>query len=166
MRIINRGVSTLILMTVSLIVFLSGCSVRSFVQDVTQEREQGYEIIRCLDERDSESLLKLFSNSVKEKYDLDEQIDQLFAAYEGKSVWYDKLFNVGYGDNIDNGVLTKRTASYGVYLNMSVWMDRKYRVVVSSYSVNENEPNKVGVFCIVLENHETGDEFTVGSLDE
>ena len=162
----KNSVLTLILMTVTFIICLSACSGRSFVQDVTQEREQGYEIIRCLDERDSESLLKLFSNSVKEKYDIDEQIDQLFAAYEGKSVWYDKLFNVGYGDSIDNGVLTKRTVSYSIFLNMSIWIDRKYRVVVSSYSVNENEPDKVGVFCIVLENHETDDEVTVGSLDE
>ncbi|MGN0617755.1 MAG: DUF5104 domain-containing protein [Ruminiclostridium sp.] len=143
------------------ILLLTSCfGGHSFVQDVTKEREQGYEIIRCLDDRDSESLLKLFSDTVKEKYDLDEQIIQLFDAYDGKSIWYDKLFNVGYGDSIDNGVLAKRKATYWIDITTQLGFKPQYTVVVGTYSIFQDDPSMLGILYITLTDLST-DEMTV-----
>ena len=160
MRIINRGVSTLILMTVSLIVLLSGCSVRSFVQDVTQEREQGYEIIRYLDERDSDGLKSLFSKKVQEDYDLDKEIVNLFNAYDGKSIWYNKLFDVAYGESIDDGVLSKRKATYWIDITTQLGFKPQYTVAVGTYSIFQDDPSMLGILYITLTDLST-DEMTV-----
>lgn len=127
---------------------------------MTKEREQGYEIIRCLDERDSESLLNLFSDTVKEKYDLDEQIIQLFDAYDGKSIWYNKLFNVAYGESIDNGVLAKRKATYWIDITTQLGFKPQYTVVVGTYSIFQDDPSMLGILYITLTALST-DEMTV-----
>lgn len=91
-------------MFVFLLVILSGCSDKNKSIDNTGEidfhtsnieEESQYcklildEVIRCLDEDDTEGLKLMFSEYSATTYDLDMDITEAFTAYEGESVLLD-----------------------------------------------------------------------------
>ena len=160
----KNSVLTLILMTFTFIICLSACSGRSFVQDVTQEREQGYKVIDCLDERDKDGLKSLFSEKVQNDYDLDTETNDLFNVYDGKSIWYNKLFDVAYGDSIDDGVLTKRKATYWIDVTTQLGFRPQYTVVVGTYSVFKDDSSRLGILYITITNLSTNEMIAIGDF--
>lgn len=53
------------------------------------------EILRCFDEEDREGLKKLFSVETKWRFPIDEEIEEAFDVYEGKSESYEKIWGLG-----------------------------------------------------------------------
>ena len=152
---------TLLILAIFSVINNASCVTTSeFSFPYSEEREQGYEVIDCLDERDSDGLKSLFSKKVQKDYDLDKEIDNLFNAYDGKSIWYNKLFDVAYGESIDNGVLTKRKATYWIDITTQLGFKPQYTVVVGTYSIFQDDPSKLGILYITLTDLST-DEITV-----
>ena len=63
----------------------------TYTQDEKYSKEMMKEVIRCLDENDTDGLKSMFSEYAAESSDLDSQIEEAMKIYEGKSVSYGSL---------------------------------------------------------------------------
>lgn len=96
-------------------------------------------IVKCFDEKDSETLKTLFSPQLNSVSDIDSKIETAFSLYNGKSQSYDYNRLSMAGGGTDNGV----------------WIDKHFRPVIDNIKTDEGKTYSIS-FC----------EYTVYSEDE
>ena len=107
------------------------------------------EIIRCLDEDDSEALKKLLSQEVLNRTETDDEIEEIMKTYDGKSFSH---------DNIRNGI-SSSSAHEGKYKQKSIYITAENLVTDTDFICNidayytlvdENDPSKIGIKTICI----------------
>ena len=102
------------------------------------------EVIKCLDEKDTETLKNMFSEYVTENYDLDEEIKNAMDAYNGKMVSCEKFFCDNGGYSIQDGYFSYRCCSVE-YECVSMDSGEEYNIVVKICFVDDEYPERIGV---------------------
>ena len=123
-------------------------------------------VINCFDEEDSEGLKKLFCQHILETTpDLDEQIKSAMEFYEGTSVSHGVVIG-NEGMAMDNGEIVRKDYNPQIP-ELITDAGKEYYIVISSYVINTEYPEKVGIskIKIILED-ENKDEDVVVHIGE
>ena len=140
---------------VTTLFFLSGCSFTDSKEDVdfhtSKTREESEyckeildEVIRCLDEDDTETLYNLFSEYAKSKHTLEREIKKAMEAYDGKSVSCDE-YAYGRGSySVYYGYYSFKIGE-SEYGNVSMDTGEEYKLIVEICLVNDDEPEYMGL---------------------
>lgn len=164
-----------IIMVLSIIVLnLSSCI---FIPSIDNSDEQNVftvkaqmkndckEIIRCLEEKDSDTLKSMFCKKLLNNYEnIDEDIEQAMNFFQGNITSYG---NVLYGDDDSfiNGECVKFIASPSID-SITTDTGKEYTVIYNEHIIDAENPEKIGISYIEIidENNDScqiGDFYTV-----
>ncbi len=143
-----RKISNLIIKTLSVLLSSFETKItnsKKYKTPTEQAKEMQTKIIQCFINKDKETLKSLFSEYVREDYDLNNQIDTAFNFIDGKIVKYDSptsmacgSFDIkGYNGNTDNIITEKGT---------------KYSIGFKGWLTNDKEHKKIGVLFVEITN--------------
>lgn len=131
-----------------ILTFFISCN-NSVISDEKYARKQGKTIVECFDTKDVNALKNMFSESTKEKCNLEEEIQIAFDLYEGKSISY-KCVDVGIaGGTKDGEWVDKHIAP-----NISLETDKgnKYEIEFREYLIYKKDETMIGIKKIFLWN--------------
>lgn len=148
-----------IIMVLSIIVLnLSSCI---FIPSIDNSDEQNVftvkaqmkndckEIIRCLEEKDSDTLKSMFCKKLLNNYEnIDEDIEQAMVFFQGNITSYG---NVLYGDDdsLRNGEYVLFKVSPHIK-ELKTDADKEYRIRYYQHLINVENPDRIGVSCIEI----------------
>ena len=153
MKIRNKSIACFFII-ILLVGTFSGCRLIDDIADDLENSQSavggknGLEIIRCLNEHDSEALKELFCELMKRTHDLDSEIENAFGVFDTPITKFDPILVGGEKKNRD-GVIIYNYASSSIHNVVSG--EKTYTIFLSTYIVNENK-NLVGVTCIDIYN--------------
>lgn len=118
------------------------------------------EIIRCLEEKDKESLKNIFCSKTLSGYsDLNDEIDKAMNFFEGQAVSYDN-FQYPSGSKKENGKWVEY--DFSPYMNnIKTDKNKTYNIKFYLITVYEAEPERVGVSEISITD-ENGEKCLIG----
>ena len=151
---------SLCLMVITIFI-LTGCNNDIKLIDSKQSsNDKSKEIVRCFDEKDIEGLKNLFCEEVINSHNLDEEIQQAFDFYEGKSVSYD-LYYGGSSGGWDNGVCVDEHITPQIK-NLKTDNDKIYRIPYHEYVIYKQNPKCVGITYIRIFDESSDDMVQIG----
>ena len=115
----------------------------------TQMKNDCKEIIRCLEEKDSDTLKNMFCEKLLNNYEnIDEDIEQAMVFFQGNITSYG---NVLYGDSdsIRNGEYVLFTVSPHIK-ELKTDADKEYRIKYYQDLINVENPDRIGVSYIKI----------------
>lgn len=138
-----------------IVILFSGCNLVEAIEITNNDSEivksRSEEIIRCFDERDSESIKKMMcSETISNVSDIDEQIQSAFEIYEGKSESYEVVY-AGMAGSMQEGVWTDKHTSVKIK-DIATDSGGKYIISYTEYFIYDDDENRVGVIAISLRN--------------
>ncbi len=155
-----KKIVSIFLLLISIMVL---CSCNS---DAPSESQIGYElaleVLRCLDEEDTESLKSLFCEEIQNTHNLDEEIKEAMEYYDGKTVEYSNI-QIGGGDSMRDGKIVK-LGVVPVVRNIETDAQRKYKIAIHSYLIYEEKQNLVGITYINIIDEDSGVKFQIGEV--
>lgn len=163
----------LVLNLIFLLVMLTGCNFNN--SDETDEldlhtserkeeseycREILDEVIRCLDEDDSEALKEMFSEHCKSKCDLDSDIEEAFDFYQGKLVSLEEYTYGRASCSVEYGYFSYKSGE-PEYMKVTTTENEEYKIRVDVVLVDDNDTSNIGVRCINIINKKSSEMFVV-----
>lgn len=156
----KKAIKLLILVLV-LPVLLSGCGANKRInQDYEYLEGISSEIIRCLDEKDSESLKAMFSVSTQNNFELDKEIEALFESYEGKATDY-FLTNTSWEGGVRDGDFVNKHFNYEIR-NLCTDSGNTYCIKLCVYQIYVYDQDRLGLIAISLLDSERNHITSVG----
>ncbi len=136
----------------------------SHVSEYDKEYEEGValceEVIRCLDEDDKDTLKMMFSPHVREAENFDEEFNELFDFYEGKSVSHDDISLPTRGGSKKDGEWIQEGLDYTID-NLKCDNGDKYSLSILD-CVTHTESNHIGLQIVnIIKN--SNEHVSVGS---
>ena len=144
----------------SLIISVTGCNRDKYINQTKASHDQATEILRCLDEDDTEGLKSMFCEEVASSHDLDEEIAEAMEFYKGKSVSFSSI-SLGGGDSMEDGELTDSHIGYSIR-GVETDEDATYKIVTHSYLVYKENPDFIGITYITIIDKETDARVELG----
>ena len=131
-----------------LIIVLGTCLLlgTGCINEDTEGNKIGDEIIRCLNEDDTEGLKDVFCAETQTSTDLDNQIEAGMDFFDGK---VDSHFDAGVdgGESVTNGETVEQHYTIDYY-ELKTDTGKLYEVICEGYFISEENPDKVGVSII------------------
>ena len=121
------------------------------------------EVIRCLDEEDSEGLKSMFSDYALELSDIDTQIDEAMEMYDGKSIECVEYVYSGGSVSVDKGYYYHKGAR-GKMRSVITDTNNEYYIEVVVVLAESKEPEKEGVQLIIIKNSKDKSSIEIGKL--
>lgn len=142
---------------------VSGCTIGDVLTDMAanqqHSREVSEKIIRCINDKDVESMEDLFSPYAKKSEDLKDNIEELFKHVKGKIVSYEIDYNGEMGE-IDNGKWKKQTAETELE-KIKTDREKEYFIRIHEYLVYSEDEEKEGIYFIALTDGEGNVLYTI-----
>ena len=113
--------------------------------------DQAKEIVRCFDEKDIDGLKSLFCQNTQDNYNLDEEIQDAFDLYEGKSESFNVNLQGGWAGGKDNGEWTDKHFTPQIE-NIKTDKKETYSIGYLVYYVYSSDPGRVGICALGLRN--------------
>lgn len=138
---------------------LTGCTLRVNARE--EAEKAAATVIEYINKGDSEGLIALFCEDVKDNYALTSQVDTLFNMFDSEITSYDvsavssgkksELFGNGY---------------YCITAIVDAYVDEKgYRIEVSETIYNDQEPQRVGITTVMAMDEDVKKMFFVGEVN-
>ncbi len=142
-------------------VSMCGCA-NGAPNEFKEGKSLALEVLRCLDEEDTESLKSLFCEEVQSTHNLDEEIKEAMEYYDGKTVEYRNI-QIGGGDSVRDGKIVKLDI-VPVVRNVETDAQKKYNIAIHSYLIYEEKPSCVGITYINIIDKDNDMEFLIGEV--
>lgn len=155
---VNKAYIFISIIILSLVV-LTGCplkiSAREEAEDIVAT------VIEYINKGDSEGLIALFCEEVKENYELTSDVDILFNMFDGEITSYD-VSAVASGEKSE--LFGK--SSYNIRAIVEAYVDDKeYRIEVSKTIYNDRKPQRVGITTVMAMDENVKEMFFVGEVN-
>ena len=139
---------------------VSGCM---FIKDKTKSKayDKSVEIIRCFDEEDAEGLKKLFCEHTQASSDIDKEIEEAFALYDGKSESFKFAYNGGVSGSWRDGKAVDEHISPNIE-EITTDLDNVYLICYHEYLTYVKDEKCVGITYIRIFNEETDEMNQIG----
>jgi len=160
--IILRKIEFKLAIIFALVILATGCNSAGFIEGEVYDPhyhstayEKKYneetlkEILECFDNKDSERLEEMFSESVASKYDLKRQIQKAFDIYGGKSISYEEMDNYGVSSASMEGKYVRKNISAEMK-KIKTTDEKCFNIYFSRCVLDDDNPSEVGVRCIYL----------------
>lgn len=166
------------ILTLTSIFNLSGCHMNTWnseeydprgyypKQEAIYNEETLKEILACFDNKDFDTLIEMFSISVKSEYNLVSQIEKAYEIYGGESVSYESFWDFGtISLGMDYGVCVEK--SIGAEMrNIKTTNNDNFNISFMRYIVNDSNPHMLGISGISLSDPEYGNLAIIGPVDD
>ncbi len=148
------------ILCISMLVTFSGCGrlkegIKEYIEDKQYVYDLTDEIIRCFNERDVEGLKELFCQNAKDgRKDLDTQIENMFAYYEGvcTSDYYVNTHG-GWAGSIEDGEYVDKHNVIDIQ-DIVTSEGKEYIIGFSLYVLYDSDPGRIGIGGMSLEDDE------------
>lgn len=140
-------ISCIITITMSLITRCIS-SNSDYITPDQQADKLTVQIFDCFINNDSETLKSLFSSNVQESHDLDTEIKEAFYYIGGDIISYDEPDGTiqGKSRRAEEGIT--QLVLGGVITNIKTDTGKTYRISFTSYAINKDDEDDVGVISI------------------
>ena len=143
---------------------LAGCAGSETSRQNEAGKNQANEIIRCLNNKDSAGLNKMFCKELTSKYSYDDSIAKAMNMYSGKCLSHKQiLVNGNYVS--EKGVVKDSHINYNIN-DVKTDGGFHYTITVYSYLTYEENPDRVGISYIKITNKENGSSVEIGKILE
>lgn len=142
------------------IVCVAGCGLKAHNNDshyINAEQEGNdsekmlYEILQCFNDKDADRLKGMFAPDIKDKYDIDGQINYAFKMYNGESVYDGEVRNGGIASStIKDGIYIEKTVD-AVLNGIKTNQEETFRITIIRRVVDDAVPQAVGLEKIYLQ---------------
>ena len=142
------------------IVCAVGCGLKAHKNDshyINAEQEGNdsekmlYEILQCFNDKDADRLKGMFAPDIKDKYDIDGQINYAFKMYNGESVYDGEVRNGGIASStIKDGIYIEKTVD-AVLNGIKTNQEETFRITIIRRVVDDAVPQAVGLEKIYLQ---------------
>ena len=142
------------------IVCVAGCGLKAHNNDshyINAEQEGNdsekmlYEILQCFNDKDADRLKGMFAPDIKDKYDIDGQINYAFKMYNGESVYDGEVRNGGIASStIKDGIYIEKTVD-AVLNGIKTDQEETFRITIIRRVVDDAVPQAVGLEKIYLQ---------------
>ena len=142
------------------IVCVAGCGLKAHNNDshyINAEQEGNdsekmlYEILQCFNNKDADRLKGMFAPDIKDKYDIDGQINYAFKMYNGESVYDGEVRNGGIASStIKDGIYIEKTVD-AVLNGIKTDQEETFRITIIRRVVDDAVPQAVGLEKIYLQ---------------
>ena len=138
---------------------LTGCTLRINAREEAEDIVAT--VIEYINKRDSEGLIALFCEEVKENYELTADVDILFNMFDGEITSYE-VSAVASGEKSE--LFGK--SSYSITGIVEAYVDDKeYRIEVSKTIYNDRKPQRVGITTVMAMDENVKEMFFVGEVN-
>ena len=146
--------------TILSLFILTGCPLRISAREEAAE-DIVATVIEYINKRDSEGLIALFCEEVKENYELTADVDILFNMFDGEITSYE-VSAVASGEKSE--LFGK--SSYNIRAIVEAYVDDKeYRIEVSKTIYNDQKPQRVGITTVMAKDVNVKGMFFVGEVN-
>ena len=137
-----------------------GCgSSNEYITPDKIAKNQSETIIRCVKDKDIEGLKEILCERLKEKDDIDTQIQELFDFVDGDIISYDNpRGGVRGGETTPEETILKRTG--GEIRNIVTDTERHYLIDFEAYVINKGNEDYIGVSSISISDEDAYDQET------
>ena len=142
------------------IVCAAGCGLKAHKNDshyINAEQEGNdsekmlHEILQCFNDKDADRLKGMFAPDIKDKYDIDGQINYAFKMYNGESVYDGEVRNGGIASStIKDGIYIEKTVD-AVLNGIKTDQEETFRITIIRRVVDDANPQAVGLEKIYLQ---------------
>lgn len=123
--------------------------------------EMAKSALECFDNDDVEGLKSLFCEEVlSDVDDLDEQIEEAFAFYQGKSISKGPIGSSSEKKYREGNIVECSVEPY--IADIKTDSGKEYDILVYTYTVNEAKPERVGIYLISIYTCDENDELILG----
>lgn len=130
---------------------VSGCYIGADAGLRRKEHKQALQVFKYLKKEDVDALNGLFSESVAENHDLDEEWEAFFDEIDGNIVSYDKL-EVSVLERWDDNWKTTRALIQVTFRNVTTDEGEVYeKIIYNDYAIHSDK-DSVGITVFCLEN--------------
>lgn len=147
MIIMKKYIKTCFILIVAIVV--SSCSFSGDEDYVYPPKKLAEDVVLCFLEQETETLKSLFSSYIKSKYDMDLQIEEAFAFIDDEILSYDEPFGDESGSSVKNGEWIE-SKFYGKISNIKTDTGKSYEIIINSFDINKDNPDKVGCSRILI----------------
>ena len=141
------------------LVVLTGCTLRINAREEAEDIVAT--VIEYINKGDSEGLIALFCEEVKENYELTADVDILFNMFDGEITSYE-VSAVASGEKSE--LFGK--SSYSITGIVEAYVDDKeYRIEVSKTIYNDQKPQRVGITTVMAKDVNVKGMFFVGEVN-
>ncbi len=145
--------------TILSLVVLTGCPLRISAREEAEDIVAT--VIEYINKGDSEGLIALFCEEVKENYELTSDVDILFNMFDGEITSYE-VSAVASGEKSE--LFGK--SSYSITGIVEAYVDDKeYRIEVSKTIYNDQKPQRVGITTVMAKDVNVKGMFFVGEVN-
>ena len=138
---------------------LTGCPLRRSAREEAEDIVAT--VIEYINKGDSEGLIALFCEEVKENYELTSDVDILFNMFDGEITSYE-VSAVASGEKSE--LFGK--SSYSITGIVEAYVDDKeYRIEVSKTIYNDQKPQRVGITTVMAKDVNVKGMFFVGEVN-
>lgn len=145
--------------TILSLFILTGCPLRISAREEAEDIVAT--VIEYINKGDSEGLIALFCEEVKENYELTADVDILFNMFDGEITSYE-VSAVASGEKSE--LFGK--SSYNIRAIVEAYVDDKeYRIEVSKTIYNDRKPQRVGITTVMAMDKNVKEMFFVGEVN-
>ena len=138
---------------------LTGCTLRINAREEAEDIVAT--VIEYINKGDSEGLIALFCEEVKENYELTSDVDILFNMFDGEITSYE-VSAVASGEKSE--LFGK--SSYSIRAIVEAYVDDKeYRIEVSKTIYDNQDPQRVGITTVMAMDKNVKEMFFVGEVN-
>ncbi|MBQ7027812.1 MAG: DUF5104 domain-containing protein [Ruminococcus sp.] len=116
------------------------------------------ELMYCFEVKDSQRLINLFSETIRERTNLEDEINQSFDFFQGKMISYNKLSNDIYQSHNNMGNYEYKSLRITAE-NVSTKVEN-YEVTIYYVIIDEKYSSNIGISMVLIENSD--DYCTIG----
>lgn len=142
-----KKITFLILLITITLCFLVGCN-KNYVNQTEVGTEMSNEILRCLNEKDTEALKGLFCKYTSENSNLDMEIKGAYSFINGEIESHDE-FLISGGRSFDDGILTD-SHIIPVIKNIKTANGDIFKITYLAYIVCADNEDYIGVQYITI----------------
>lgn len=166
---IKKLINKIIILSLCFIFCSCGISLKKydpsvrFADDYPFAEETMMTVLKCFDEKDTETLKGLFSESVASEYDLDKQIEEAMNCYEGKSTSHDDVRS-GISEAHFNKDHYEYKSIRTVMDNITTDNDKAYMIEFIYVLVDEKDETQIGLDKLFLRDPNKPDKDEICSV--
>lgn len=159
MDILVKKAYIFISITVFTLFVLTGCTPKINAREEAEDTVAT--VIEYINKRDSEGLIALFCEEVKENYELTADVDILFNMFDGEITSYE-VSAVASGEKSE----LFGESSYSITGIVEAYVDDKeYRIEVSKTIYKDQNPQRVGITTVMAMDENVKKMFFVGEVN-
>ena len=132
-----------------LTITVSGCYLGTAAKERGQGRETGLKLVEYINDKDTDSIVQLFSEKVQERFDLKEGIENLYAVLGSDIKSYKRLNSTDSEVWYDDWKLTHAIISVEFY-DVITEDGMKFKELSVSYIAVDKDEDNVGIAAISL----------------